>query len=130
MLTGFYTPDLHAITIVGSNGTGDVYQSNPANPVLLAHRGNVCVVVATVTGDGGTGTAEVELGTWNAGTTTFTAIQTIGYVSATNGETNSDWIFKVIGNSPDPVTGDAIRIIAGTSPVVIVRTQGQMVKVS
>jgi hypothetical protein len=130
MLTGFYTPDVHAITIVGSNGTGDVYQSNPANTSLLAHRGNVCVVMATVTGDGTSGTVEVEVGTWNAGTTTFTAIQTIGYASAPTAATNSDWIFKVIGNSNDPVIGDAIRIIAGGTPVVIVRTQGQMVKVS
>jgi hypothetical protein len=128
MLQGFYTADVHTITL--TSATTEVYQSNPAVTTDVAHRGPVCVVSATVTGDGGTGTVEVEVGTWNDGTSTFTATQTIGYASAITGTTNADYIFKVIGNSNSATAGDAIQIVTTGSVVAFVRTQGLMVKVN
>jgi len=128
MLTGFYTPDLHAVTL--TTATVEVYQSNPTSTVLDAHRGNVCVVLATVTGDGGTGTVEVEEGTWDVGGATFTPTQTIGFVSAPTNETNTAYIFKVIGNKKDATAGDAIQITTTGNVIAFVRTQGKMVKVN
>lgn len=123
MLTGIYTGGIEVIPF--SSVTTAVRVPDPGAPTIStdpgykpAQRSPVCVAQADVTASGGSASLKVELGTWDGAV--FTATQTIGFVSAPDGETRSIWILRVIRRN------EALRMTTTGSIVFgFVRTQGK-----
>jgi len=122
LLSGIYTPDIFPVDFSGAAVV--VHQPAPADLSLAAHHGPVCIVAADVTGNGGIGRIDVEVGTWNG--STFTPIKTVGIVSAVGGDTNQVFILHVT----DAASDAAIRMTASGSVIGFVRIQGKTKQVS
>lgn len=110
-----YTSDLNTIDL---DGIATIVYTTTVQPAII--------VMADVSGitDAIVNSLTIELGTWSGGV--FTPTQRIGFVAANAGETNTAWIYQLIG------TTQALRLTtAGNAETVAhIRVQGLLTQVS